>query len=43
MCRQGCGRKFNPDSVSKHEKICKKVFQNKRKEFNAQEKRIVEN
>ena len=42
MCRQGCGRKFNPDSLLKHEKICKKVFQNKRKEFNAQEKRIVE-
>jgi hypothetical protein len=41
MCRQGCGRKFNPDSVGKHEKICKKVFQGKRKEFNAQEQRIV--
>ena len=42
MCRQGCGRKFNPDSISKHQKVCKKVFQNKRKQFNAQQKRIVE-
>ena len=43
MCRQGCGRKFNPDSISKHEGVCKKVFQKKRKEFNAQEHRIVAN
>lgn len=43
MCRQGCGRKFNPDSITKHEGVCKKVFQKKRKEFNAQEHRIVAN
>ena len=41
MCRQGCGRKFNPDSIQKHEAICRKVFQKKRKEFNAQDHRIV--
>ena len=37
----GCGRKFNPDSIVKHEAICKKVFQKKRKEFNSQQHRIV--
>jgi hypothetical protein len=42
-CRQGCGRKFNPDSIKKHEAVCKKVFQKKRKEFNAQDQRIVAN
>lgn len=40
-CGEGCGRKFNPDSIDKHEAICKKVFQKKRKEFNAQDQRIV--
>lgn len=39
----GCGRQFNPDSIAKHEAVCKKVFQKKRKEFNAQEQRIVAN
>ena len=39
----GCGRSFNPDSIDKHEKVCKKVFQKKRKEFNAQDQRIVAN
>lgn len=41
-CRMGCGRKFNPESISKHEKNCKKVFQKKRKQFNAQQHRIVD-
>ena len=36
QCRMGCGRSFNPDSLKKHEANCKKVFQKKRKEFNAQ-------
>jgi hypothetical protein len=40
-CRMGCGRKFNPDSIAKHEAVCKKVFQKKRKEFNSQQHRIV--
>ena len=39
----GCGRQFNPDSISKHEGVCKKVFQKKRKAFNAQEQRVVAN
>lgn len=38
-----CGRKFNPDSINKHEAHCKQVFQKKRKEFNTQEQRIVDN
>lgn len=29
-----CGRKFNSTAISKHEKICYKVFQQKRKAFN---------
>ena len=41
-CRMGCGRKFNPDSISKHEKNCKKVFQKKRKEFDSQKHRLVD-
>lgn len=42
-CGEGCGRKFNPESISKHEAICKNVFQNKRKAFNTQEQRIINN
>ena len=37
-----CGRTFNEVAFSKHIKICKKVFVNKRKEFNAQAHRIIE-
>ena len=37
----GCGRMFNPDSIAKHEKNCKKVFQKKRKEFDSQKHRLV--
>lgn len=40
-CSEGCGRKFNPESIAKHEANCKKVFQQKRKEFNTQAQRIV--
>lgn len=35
-----CGRRFNPDSIGKHIKICKKVFQQKRKQFNSVEARL---
>ena len=38
-----CGRKFNPDSINKHEAHCKQVFQKKRKELNTQEQRMVDN
>lgn len=42
-CSEGCGRKFNPDSIAKHENVCRQVFQKKRKEFNAQDQRLVAN
>ncbi|KAL4480514.1 hypothetical protein ABPG72_022269 [Tetrahymena utriculariae] len=41
-CSQGCGRKFNQESLSKHEKICKKVFQQKRKQFDSQAARTIQ-
>ena len=34
MCSKGCGRQFNVKTLEKHEKICEKVFQSKRKVFN---------
>lgn len=35
-----CGRSFNPESIDKHRKICKKVFQTKRKTFQTTAKRL---
>jgi transposase-like protein len=40
---KSCGRKFNDEAYAKHSKICKKVFQTKRKVFNSQAKRIISN
>ncbi|CAD8159027.1 unnamed protein product [Paramecium pentaurelia] len=40
LCPQGCGRKFNKDSLLKHYKVCKDVFQQKRSAFNSQLKRV---
>ena len=37
-CRS-CGRKFKPEAVEKHEKICQKVFIQKRKAFNTKDQR----
>ena len=34
-CPEGCGRRFKEDVLDKHVKVCKKVFQSKRKEFNS--------
>lgn len=34
-CSKGCGRQFNPNVLMKHEKVCEKVFQSKRKAFNS--------
>lgn len=34
-CPKGCGRMFNEEAIVKHEKVCKKVFQSKRKAFNS--------
>ena len=35
-----CSRKFNPISLAKHVKNCKKVFQTKRKAFDMKDKRL---
>ena len=35
-----CGRSFNPQALTKHIKICEKVFLKKRKAFNTQKQRI---
>eukprot|EP00744_Colponema_vietnamica_P009551 GILI01013569.1.p1 GENE.GILI01013569.1~~GILI01013569.1.p1 ORF type:complete len:364 (-),score=84.11 GILI01013569.1:205-1296(-) len=37
---QECGRKFNPESIEKHKRVCKKVFKTKRKAFNAAARRM---
>ena len=37
-----CGRKFLPESFEKHANICKKVFMQKRKQFNSADQREVE-
>lgn len=39
-CQQ-CGRSFKRDALEKHQKVCKKVFQLKRKEFETDQKRLV--
>ncbi|KAL4464838.1 hypothetical protein ABPG74_011399 [Tetrahymena malaccensis] len=39
-CPEGCGRRFAPEALEKHAKICKKVFQQKRKKFDTQKQRI---
>eukprot|EP00347_Sterkiella_histriomuscorum_P005699 403355604 len=40
---KSCGRSFNDEAYAKHSRICKKVFQTKRKVFNSQAKRIISN
>ncbi|CAE8584634.1 unnamed protein product, partial [Polarella glacialis] len=37
-----CGRKFNEESIERHLRICKKVFQQKRKQFNSAANRLGE-
>lgn len=37
-----CGRKFNPSAIDKHEKICQKVTNKKRKAFDPKEQRKAE-
>lgn len=39
---QGCGRKFVPEAYAKHGKVCKKVFQTKRKAFDVKKQRILD-
>ena len=40
-CRQ-CGRSFNEEAIEKHERICNKVFQQKRKQFNMADRRVID-
>ncbi|CAD8123513.1 unnamed protein product [Paramecium sonneborni] len=40
-CPEGCGRRFKENALDKHIKVCKKVFQSKRKEFNSKAHRQV--
>ena len=42
LCPKGCGRSFNIQALAKHSKICEKVFQKKRKQFNTQQQREIE-
>jgi len=37
-----CGRRFNVDRLDRHARICKKVFQQKRKQFNSAANRLGE-
>ncbi|KAL3136295.1 Zinc finger C2HC domain-containing protein 1A [Trebouxia sp. C0010 RCD-2024] len=39
---EGCGRSFNPKAFEIHSRICAKVFQTKRKGFNAAEARVAD-
>eukprot|EP00824_Muranothrix_gubernata_P016643 TRINITY_DN3429_c0_g1_i1.p1 TRINITY_DN3429_c0_g1~~TRINITY_DN3429_c0_g1_i1.p1 ORF type:complete len:292 (+),score=45.70 TRINITY_DN3429_c0_g1_i1:31-876(+) len=39
-CSKGCGRSFAAESLARHEKICEKVFQKKRKAFDSTAKRL---
>ena len=32
-----CGRKFNPETLVKHERICQKTFNQKRKVFDVKD------
>ncbi|CAD8172016.1 unnamed protein product [Paramecium pentaurelia] len=40
-CPEGCGRRFKENALDKHIKVCKKVFQSKRKEFNSKAHRQI--
>lgn len=37
---EDCGRSFNPDAIERHRRICKKVFGEKRKQFNSAANRL---
>lgn len=39
QCRD-CGRSFRPEAMQRHMKVCKKVFVEKRKQFNSAENRL---
>jgi len=39
---QDCGRSFNSESIEKHKRVCKKVFKQKREQFNSAANRLGE-
>ena len=39
-CKE-CGRSVVKESLQRHQKICKKIFINKRKEFNSAKQRFA--
>ena len=39
-CGEGCGRSFKEEALEKHMRICKKVFQTKRKKFDVSKQRV---
>jgi hypothetical protein len=41
-CPEGCGRRFNEVALDRHVKVCQKVFQSKRKQFNTKAHRILD-
>jgi hypothetical protein len=41
-CPEGCGRSFNLKALKSHVKVCKKVFQSKRKVFDSAQARALE-
>ncbi len=41
-CGEGCGRRFKESVLPKHEKVCQKVFQTKRKKFDMAAKRLTD-
>jgi len=41
-CPMGCGRSFSEEVLNKHAKVCKKVFQSKRKKFDSSQQRATD-
>ena len=41
-CGEGCGRRFKQSVLPKHEKVCRKVFQTKRKKFDMAQQRLAD-
>jgi hypothetical protein len=40
-CPEGCGRRFNENALIKHQKVCRKVFQSQRQQFDSAAMRVV--
>jgi hypothetical protein len=37
-----CGRKFKEDNIAKHEAVCKQIFCQSRRKFDAKKKRVLD-